>query len=330
MNIRKPILVIIALFMCTSAHAVFFSRATAWEDVTWEDAQEEGSCSLIQQIEGFGYARFLYSDRERLSLDFISLEWPSQSGLALLQSEVEVWSHESDPVELGELAVEESASPVRFKRPMSLRALYELEKGKSVKLYFHDWSDGHDTTVVVVSPLRLRESLQKFRHCTATLESVADKEKSLMAEMSNSAHFSTNSAELTQDAIKMLDDFSQKYLEMEHPLPIVVEAHADERGANEHNNKLSLQRASNVKEYLMQCGIPETQMKVSYFGESNPIEMSSNDDAWRVNRRAVITIPMAIEGQETLKPEPKKPVLDLQKAPEVIPLEDEAQQQTEE
>ncbi|MGV6852123.1 MAG: OmpA family protein [bacterium] len=299
MKSKLYIICIILMSVFGTTHASFVNRADNWEETNWQDAQESDQCTLIHSIPGFGFVRFSYSDRERLNLDFIALEWPAQQGLALLQSEVTAWESIKEPKELAELKVTKTGMPFHFKRPHALRALYELEKGRLLKLYFNDFSDGTDTAVVEVSPIRFHEPLQKFRACTATLETVADKEKAQMATMDQSIHFSTNSSELTEDATKLLKEYSDKYLKLKNKLPIVVQAHADERGTDLYNNALSLARAKQVKSYLQQCGVPEKQIKVEFFGEKTPLVKQSTSEAWRQNRRAIITIPKAKESSVT-------------------------------
>ncbi len=67
---------------------------------------------------------------------------------------------------------------------------------------------------------------------------------------------------------------------------VVIEGHCDERGSEEYNLALGERRASSVKQYLTNLGIPATRMDTVSFGESKPSVQGHDESAWRWNRRA--------------------------------------------
>ncbi|MBS0000497.1 MAG: OmpA family protein, partial [Cyclobacteriaceae bacterium] len=67
---------------------------------------------------------------------------------------------------------------------------------------------------------------------------------------------------------------------------ILIAGHTDWIGTNEYNQTLSVNRAKQVRDYLMETGSPEYQLYIHGFGEDFPL--LSNAEAWgrKVNRRA--------------------------------------------
>ena len=69
-----------------------------------------------------------------------------------------------------------------------------------------------------------------------------------------------------------------------------IEGHTDERGTTDYNLALGERRASVVKQYLLLAGVPVAQLQTISFGEEQPIDDGSTEEAWKKNRRAVIQI----------------------------------------
>lgn len=67
---------------------------------------------------------------------------------------------------------------------------------------------------------------------------------------------------------------------------VTIEGHCDERGDEEYNLALGDRRANSVKRYLMDLGVPGSQMRTVSFGEAKPAVRGHDESAWRWNRRA--------------------------------------------
>jgi peptidoglycan-associated lipoprotein len=66
---------------------------------------------------------------------------------------------------------------------------------------------------------------------------------------------------------------------------IMIEGHADERGSAEYNLALGDRRASAVKSYLLNLGIPENRIAVTTKGKESPFCTESGESCWQQNRR---------------------------------------------
>ncbi len=67
---------------------------------------------------------------------------------------------------------------------------------------------------------------------------------------------------------------------------VVVEGHCDERGSEEYNLALGERRATSVKRYLTDLGVPKASLDTVSFGESKAAVQGHDESAWRWNRRA--------------------------------------------
>ncbi len=73
-------------------------------------------------------------------------------------------------------------------------------------------------------------------------------------------------------------------------LKIVLGGHADERGTNQYNIKLSNRRAETVKKYLVEKGIDAARITVYAYGEDYPAADGHTESAWSFNRRVDISL----------------------------------------
>lgn len=68
-------------------------------------------------------------------------------------------------------------------------------------------------------------------------------------------------------------------------VPVRLEGHADERGSREYNLALGEKRANSVRDALTVLGVNPLQITTLSYGEERPVDRSSNEMAWQLNRR---------------------------------------------
>ncbi len=97
--------------------------------------------------------------------------------------------------------------------------------------------------------------------------------------------FQYDQASLKDHSEKMLRE-NARYL-LRHPSSkILVAGHTDERGSNEYNLVLGARRARTVKRFLVVFGIASDRIEIISYGEENPFCNRSEENCWRLNRRA--------------------------------------------
>ncbi|MBC7861681.1 MAG: OmpA family protein [Bacteroidia bacterium] len=103
----------------------------------------------------------------------------------------------------------------------------------------------------------------------------------------NNLQFETDKAVILPGSfteMKSLSDFLKSHQEV----VVYISGYTDKTGTDEHNNKLSEQRAAAVKEYLVKDGIEQNRMKTKGYGEKHTIDKQNENSL--VNRRVEITI----------------------------------------
>ena len=66
---------------------------------------------------------------------------------------------------------------------------------------------------------------------------------------------------------------------------IEIDGHTDWIGSDAYNMKLGMRRAESVKKYLVDHGVPETELVTKSFGESKPITTNETTEGRAMNRR---------------------------------------------
>ena len=108
--------------------------------------------------------------------------------------------------------------------------------------------------------------------------------------LSGDALFATNSAELTAEGQAALDQFLANLSSTENLQvnQIKVIGHADSRGQDSYNQKLSERRANTVGDYLVSKGLVKSLISTSGRGEADPVASNATSEGRAQNRRVDI------------------------------------------
>ncbi|MEK7760900.1 MAG: OmpA family protein [Nitrospirota bacterium] len=87
------------------------------------------------------------------------------------------------------------------------------------------------------------------------------------------------------DAMPVLDTNSG-WLRANGSKTVLIEGHCDERGTLAYNLVLGEKRAQAAKKYLVEMGIPASQLLTTSYGETRPSCKQRNEDCYQQNRRA--------------------------------------------
>ena len=87
--------------------------------------------------------------------------------------------------------------------------------------------------------------------------------------------------------LQHLADFLNANLQIEE---IRIGGHADERGPEDYNRRLSQARAEAVREILVRFGVSASRLSAEGFGFSHPRAQGHTEDDWRQNRRVEFLI----------------------------------------
>lgn len=130
----------------------------------------------------------------------------------------------------------------------------------------------------------IKDRLNKFEN---DLRNLNDKVSNISAVNASfdDIQFEFNSSKLTSSSYAVLDGIASVLKENASGNKITVSGHTDYIGSNEFNQRLSIQRANTVKDYLVSKGVPAANITVKGYGETRPIADNSTAAGRAQNRR---------------------------------------------
>ncbi len=102
--------------------------------------------------------------------------------------------------------------------------------------------------------------------------------------------FETGQATLLSESTSILDQVAQILRDNPDIKVVRIEGHTDSSGGSKRNKKLSLQRAKEVRSYLIDQGISGKRLKTRGFGQSRPLADNDTEDGRYQNRRVEFKI----------------------------------------
>jgi len=99
--------------------------------------------------------------------------------------------------------------------------------------------------------------------------------------------FEFNSGILKTDSYPALDKAAAE-MKKDLSVKFVLNGNSSAEGSDAHNMALSIERANSVKLYLVNTGIPGSNLDVKGYGETKPIADNSTEEGRVLNRRVEI------------------------------------------
>jgi outer membrane protein OmpA-like peptidoglycan-associated protein len=109
-------------------------------------------------------------------------------------------------------------------------------------------------------------------------------------EILDKIYFETDKAIIKPESYPILDAIAATLQGNPDILLIEIQGHADERGDDDHNDKLTDDRAHSVMNYLVDKGVEKERLRAKGYGERKPIDPGHNENAWSKNRRVEFII----------------------------------------
>lgn len=116
-------------------------------------------------------------------------------------------------------------------------------------------------------------------------ETFTIEERSAASVISNGTiYFAYDSFELRPDSKESLTQKAQ-IMKQFPQLRVVIEGNCDERGTEEYNLALGERRARAAFEFLVNLGVPASQIDMVSFGKLHPAVPGGGEGSWAKNRR---------------------------------------------
>lgn len=143
----------------------------------------------------------------------------------------------------------------------------------------------HSSYQELVGQMRARASTTDQGYAVAALPA----QRSDAPPDPRAVRFATGLEGLDADTARDLDE-SIAWLEHHPEARIVVEGHADARGAPATNRLLAERRATAVRDYLVARGMDSGRISVVGYGTDRPLCREPREACWAMNRRAVLRV----------------------------------------
>lgn len=111
----------------------------------------------------------------------------------------------------------------------------------------------------------------------------------LMLNVPSDASFDTGSAAIKPELRNVLDSFARSFSN-DPSSRLTVVGHTDNTGSNALNDRLSVERALSVRDYLAARGVSPTRVETTGRGENQPIADNATETGRAQNRRVEILV----------------------------------------
>ena len=135
---------------------------------------------------------------------------------------------------------------------------------------------------------RMDKQEQELRQIEG-VEVTRPSEGEINVRLANNILFDTDSSTLRAASRTTLNDLARNFAQYPDNV-IAVEGHTDSTGTEQHNQRLSENRASAVADYLIDSGVPASAITVYGYGELRPSSTNETVEGRQLNRRVEIHI----------------------------------------
>ncbi|MBV7314546.1 OmpA family protein [Shewanella sp. NIFS-20-20] len=243
-------------------------------------------CRLEHDIPAYGTAVFTSIASKELNLLFTLDMWnkPDEVTQATLMSRPPAWRPGANTKHLSELTYQRYFNGEVPKRA-AWNMLTELEQGMEPTFYYADWHNRNNKVAVGLSAVNFQQRYRQFKQCMAGLLPYSFDDIAFTV-----LNYEFDSTQLNPFSKQQLARI-EEYLRYDPSLELVlVDAYTDSYGGRGINDKVSLSRATNVKDFFIAQGIEPQRILTVGHGERRHVANNDNSDERARNRRVVIRI----------------------------------------
>lgn len=135
----------------------------------------------------------------------------------------------------------------------------------------NDMIECETPTVEVTSYVTLEDPLDIIYVYTFEPYELSDADaRRKIEKATESIFFEFDKAKIRQSGYPILDDVA-KAMKSTEKFNLVIEGHADKRGTAAYNRDLGMDRAKEVRKYLLKKGVDRNRLMIRSYGETDPV-----------------------------------------------------------
>ena len=278
------VLLLISVF-AQNAHSYYRDYYTGMHEADWVVKRTDMECRLQHKVDHYGLAVFSLHAIEGVGFHMQVLRRGILKHKAELNSVPSAWKHNNPAKTLANITFYKGIAQFRLRRNISVTMLAELEKGMEPTFSFYDKPAPNDKITIKLSVVHFWPAYKKFLLCGQTLA------KYKLKKINNRfVYFDTAKYDVNYKYNSSLDKIAAYTLNNDNIKQIVIEGHTDIIGGHGYNNKLSSNRASAVRRYLIKRNVPAKIIKTRYYGKRQPAATNFSIKGRAENRRAKVRI----------------------------------------
>ncbi|RUO40562.1 hypothetical protein CWE15_07405 [Aliidiomarina taiwanensis] len=274
-------------FSVADAKAAARSYGAVMERSEWRVSEYSPlQCTLEHDIPRYGQVRFESEASRELNMRVVlgMRRLPDTYSEAQVYSVAPSWRTTEAPRKLGTLPLYRQYES-ELGKEMSWVLLTELEKGMMPLISYADWHNQVDQVQVRISAINFQQRYDDFMDCVSGLLPFGFDDISFTV-----LNYHEKSTELTNSSKRKLLRVGE-YLSHDQNIELVLVAgYTDAYGSYDENQTLSVARAQEVKDFLVERGLDESKISIQGHGEMRHSAGNENELERSQNRRVVVQI----------------------------------------
>ncbi|KFZ38509.1 membrane protein [Shewanella mangrovi] len=288
----RKVILLFSLVLSWHANAELRHYVASLDQSQWRiSVSSPLECTLEHDIPAYGKAVFTSTSGKAMNLHFILDMWQKPDAVtdAKLLSKAPQWRPGVMSRTLLNLHYKKYFNG-EVPKKAAWAMLNELERGMEPTFYYTDWNDSDSKVAVGLSAVNFQPEYAQFRQCIAGLLPYGFDDIAFTV-----LNFKEGSTELTKYS-KMQLKRVEAYLQYDKNIELVlVDGYTDSYGARSVNQKMSVKRAEQLKDILVQQGIPADKIQTTGHGEERHVASNSTSGERDINRRVVIRMSKNVE-----------------------------------